>query len=288
MRKILLLTITLLAVAAAPATEAATRQVALTRSGFLPQNVTITVGDTVTWTNNDTVNRSVVSDTGLFSSGILTSGQSFSHMFSRTGTFRYRDGTRTGVRGTVKVQAPAASVSLTASKPVVIFGGDVEFTGSISSKQSGQTVTLLVQPMGDQVSRVQVTTGTDGAWRYTASPRIQTSYTAQYRNASSAVVSVNVRPRITLRKTGTNRYSVTVAAARSLAGKTAYVARWSASKGRWILVSRFVLAQSRTSATSAVATVRFRVAKRTKLRAFMSTAQAQPGYTSGYSNIAQA
>lgn len=189
---------------------------------------------------------------------------------------------------TVTVRAPAATVTLTASKPAVIFGGDVELSGSISSRQSGQTVTLLVQPMGDQVTRVQVTTGAEGVWRYAASPRIQTAYTAKFRNASSAAVTINVRPRITLRKTGTTRYSVTVAAARSLAGKTAYVARWSASKARWILVRRFVLVQSRTSATSAVATVRFSVARRTKLRAFMSAAQAQPGYTSGYSNIAQA
>jgi plastocyanin len=288
MRKILLLTTALLAVAAAPATEAATRQVAIARSGFVPERITITVGDTVTWTNNDTARRSVVSDIGLFASGILQPGQSFSFTFDRAGTFRYRDGTRTGERGTVTVRAPAATVSLTASKPAVIFGGEVELTGQISNRQSGQTVTVVVAPMADQATRVQVTTGTDGVWRYVANPRIQTTYTAQYRSASSAAATVMVRPKITLRKVGIRRYTVTVTAARSLAGKVAYVARWSPRLQRWVQVRRFVLAQSRTTANAALATMRIRVARRTKLRAFMSAAQAQPGYTSGYSNVMQA
>jgi plastocyanin len=288
MRKFLLLTLALLAVAAAPATEAATRHVAIARSGFVPASITVTVGDTVTWTNNDSVNRSVVSDTGLFASGLLTPGQSFSYTFIRAATFRYRDGTRTGERGTVTVRAPAATVSLTSNKQSVIFGNPIELSGQISTKQSGKTVTIVVTPMGEQATRVMVTTGTDGVWRYVANPRIQTSYTAQYLNVSSAAVSVAVRPKITLRKIGTTRYTVTVTAARSLAGKIAYIARWSPRYNRWIQVRRFVLAQSRTSATSAVATMTIRVARRTKLRGFMSTAQASPGYISGYSNVAQA
>ena len=285
MRKLSLLILALLAVAAAPTTEAATRNVAIARSGFVPTAITITVGDTVTWTNNDSVARSVVSDTGLFASGLLQPGQSFSYTFDRTGTFRYRDGTRTGERGTVTVRATAATVTLTASKPVVIFRNEVVLSGQISTRQSGQTVTIVVQPFGGETTRVQVTTGTDGGFRYEALPRIQTTYTAQYRNAASPAVSVNVRPRMTLRKVATRRFTVTVTAARSMAGKVAYVARWSTKFRRWIQVSRFVLVQSRTSATAASKTVTIRVARRTRLRAFMALSQTQPGYASGYSNI---
>jgi plastocyanin len=288
MRKMLLLTLALLSIAAAPAAEAATRNVAIARTGFVPASVTITAGDTVTWTNNDSVNRSVVSDTGLFASGLLAPGQSFSHTFARVGTFRYRDGTRTRIRGTVTVRAPAATVSLTSNKQSVIFGNPIELSGQISTRQAGQTVTIVAQPMGEQVTRIQVTTGTDGVWRHVANPRVQTTYTAQYRNATSAAVPVAVRPKITLRKVGTTRFAVTVTALRSLAGKVAYVARWSPRYKRWFQVRRFVLAQSRTSATSAVATVTIRVPRRTTLRAFISTAQAAPGYISGYSNAALA
>jgi plastocyanin/phage terminase large subunit-like protein len=284
MRKLIVLAVALLAVAG-PAATAATRQVALARSGFLPASVTITVGDTVTWTNQDSVRRSVVSDTGLFSSGLIDPGQTFSQAFNQTGTFRYRDGTRTRVRGTVVVRALPATVTLTASKTVLIFGGDVTLSGALSTKQSGQTVTLIAQPYGQPGERVQLRTGTDGAWSYTAQPRIQTVYTVQYRNATSGAVTVNVRPRLSLRKVAVNRYAVNVVAGRSFAGKVGYVARWSTKLRRWVQVRRYTLVQSKTSSTISVATLRFKVARRTKLRAFISQAQVQPGYVSGYSNI---
>jgi plastocyanin len=283
MRKLFVLALGLL-VMAGPTAGAATRQVSITRSGFVPASITITVGDTVTWTNQDSVRRSVVSDTGVFSSGLLDPGKAYSFTFTRNGTFRYRDGTRTNVRGTVTVRAAPATVSIAASKTVLIFGGDVTLSGALSSKQSGQALTLIAQPYSQPVERIQLTTGTDGAWSYAAQPRIQTSYTVQYRNTTSGAVSVNVRPRLTLRKLAVNRYTVSVVAGRSFAGKVGYVARWSVKLRRWVQVKRYTLVQSRTSSTIAQSTVRVKVARRTKLRAFLSQAQVQPGYASGYSN----
>jgi plastocyanin len=285
MRKLIILALALLVVVGGPSATAATRQVSIARSGFLPASVTISVGDTVTWTNQDSVRRSVVSDTGAFSSGLIASGANYSHAFPQTGTFRYRDGTRTNIRGTVIVRAAPATVTLTASKTAVIFGGEVALSGALSSKQSGQPVTLVVQPIEQSAERIQLTTAADGVWSYTAQPRIQTVYTAQYRGTNSPPVTLSVRPRMTLRKVATSRYSVSVVAARSFAGKVAYIARWSATRQRWIQAKRFVLVQSRTSATGAAATVRLKVARKTKLRAFLSQAQVQRGYVSGYSNI---
>jgi len=284
MRKLIVLVLALLAVAG-PTATAATRQVAIARSGFLPSSVTIALGDTVTWTNQDSVRRSVVSDTGLFSSGLIDPGKTFSHAFNETGTFRYRDGTRAKVRGTVVVRAPAATVTIAASKTVLIFGGDVTLSGAISTKQSGQTVTLVAQPYGQPGERIQLRTGTDGAWSYVAQPRIQTAYTVQYRNSTSGAVTVNVRPRLSLRRVAVHRYSVTVFAGGSFAGKVGYVARWSTKLRRWVQVRRYTLVQSQTSSTISLATVRFKVARRKKLRAFISQAQVQPGYVSGYSNV---
>jgi plastocyanin len=284
MRKLIVLAVALLAVGG-PAATAATRQVSLARSGFLPASVTITAGDTVTWTNQDSVRRSVVSDTGLFSSGLIDPGKTFSFTFNQNGTFRYRDGTRTNVRGTVVVRAQPATVTIAASRTVLIFGGDVTLSGAISTKQSGQTVTLVAQPYSQPGERVSLRTGTDGAWSYSAQPRIQTAYTVQFRNSTSGAVTVNVRPRLSLRKVATNRYSVNVVAGRSFAGKIGYVARWSTKLQRWVQVRRYTLVQSQTSSTISVATLRFKVARRTKLRAFISQAQVQPGYVSGYSNI---
>ena len=288
MKRLLTLIPAVLALALAPSALAATKNVALARSGFVPASVTIDVGDTITWTNNDTVNRSVVFDSGLFSSGILTPGQSFSHTFTQNGTLRYRDGTRTRIRGTVVVRAPAATVTISASKPSVIFGGDVVLTGAISTRLAGQPVTLVVRPFGGNIERVELTTGTDGVWRYEAQPRIQTAYSAEYRRAASTAATVNVRPRISLRRVARNRFAVTVVAGTSFAGRVAYIARWASRTQRWVTVKRFTLAQSRSSSTVSLATVTARIARKTKVRAFISPTQVQPGYVSGYSNFIRA
>jgi plastocyanin len=289
MKKLIMLTVALAsALAIAPAALAATVNVAITRSGFAPATARIVAGDTVTWTNNDTVNRSVVSNSGRFSSGILAPGESFSHMFSQRGTFGYRDGTRVRIRGTVVSRLPAGSVSITASKSTLIFGGDVVLSGQISTRVSGQPVTLVVRPFGGAVERVLLTTGADGVWRYEAQPRIQTAYTAEFLTSASSAVTVNVRPRISLRKVSARRFVVSVVAGRSFAGKVGYVARWSTRSQRWVQVKRYVLRQSTTSATVSLATVTLRVSRRTKLRAFLSQGQVVPGYVSGYSNFIRA
>ena len=49
----------------------------------------ISINTTVTWVNNDDVDHTVTSVTGLFDSGVLSPGQSFSFTFSQPGTFQY-------------------------------------------------------------------------------------------------------------------------------------------------------------------------------------------------------
>jgi LPXTG-motif cell wall-anchored protein len=55
---------------------------------FSPSSVTISVGETVTWTNNGD-NTHTTTDSGVWDSGNLTPGQSFSHTFDTAGTFNY-------------------------------------------------------------------------------------------------------------------------------------------------------------------------------------------------------
>jgi plastocyanin len=56
---------------------------------FAPTALTVGVGATVTWTNKDDEPHTVVSDGGLFRSGALDTGESFSFRFDRPGTYRY-------------------------------------------------------------------------------------------------------------------------------------------------------------------------------------------------------
>ena len=54
---------------------------------FVPGALKVKVGDTVTWTNNDSVPHQIKSDT--FNSTALSKGQTFSYTFQAAGTFDY-------------------------------------------------------------------------------------------------------------------------------------------------------------------------------------------------------
>ena len=54
---------------------------------FVPKTITISAGETVTWSNNGQSPHTVTGAT--FNSGNLNPGQSFSHTFSAAGTYAY-------------------------------------------------------------------------------------------------------------------------------------------------------------------------------------------------------
>jgi plastocyanin len=49
----------------------------------------VSAGTTVTWTNNDSVPHSATSDSGIWDSGVLQPGESFSFTFDQPGTYSY-------------------------------------------------------------------------------------------------------------------------------------------------------------------------------------------------------
>jgi plastocyanin len=71
---------------------------------FNPQTLNISLNATVTWTNNDGVTHTVTSDTGLFNSGNISPGGTFSYQFTSTGTFNYHCSIHQYMTATVIVQ----------------------------------------------------------------------------------------------------------------------------------------------------------------------------------------
>jgi len=66
--------------------QAAHVHVSIPGFGFSPDSINITVGDTVTWTNNHSgIAHTSTSNTGIWNSGTLNLGQSFTFIFSSTG-----------------------------------------------------------------------------------------------------------------------------------------------------------------------------------------------------------
>ena len=71
MRKLILTLAAVTALAIAGPAGAATKGINIYSTGFSPKSVTITEGDTVTWTNRDAADHQILADKGQFVSPIL-------------------------------------------------------------------------------------------------------------------------------------------------------------------------------------------------------------------------
>jgi LPXTG-motif cell wall-anchored protein len=89
------------------ATAAADTSVTIRDFAFAPSSVTIDVGDTVTWTNDDPVGHSATADDGDFDTGVFEGG-SRSETFEEAGTFTYFCTPHPNMRGTITVRAASS------------------------------------------------------------------------------------------------------------------------------------------------------------------------------------
>ena len=153
-------------------------------------------------------------------------------------------------------------------------------SGTVSSKQAGENVTILAQPAGQPASSTQVTTTSGGAWSLQVQPQANTTYRAQFEGASSTAAAVAVRPRITLEKVGRDRFLAVVVAARSMAGKTVELTRRTGNAG-WVTIGQQQLQSIARTNTTVVATFTSGVRLGTKLRVFMRAAETSPDYRTG-------
>jgi len=78
-----------LSIAVAGPALAASHSVSEVDFNFVPKTITIPVGDTVVWTNNGNAQHTATSDSGLFDSGTMNPGATFSHTFNVAGSFPY-------------------------------------------------------------------------------------------------------------------------------------------------------------------------------------------------------
>ena len=69
--------------------RATTNRVKIVDFAFRPRAITVPRGTRVTWVNRGSANHTSTSKSGLWDSGMLSPGESFSRVFRRTGTFRY-------------------------------------------------------------------------------------------------------------------------------------------------------------------------------------------------------
>jgi plastocyanin len=268
------------ALVAVPQAFAATKDVTINKNGFTPGTVTIATGDTVRWTNKDTVHHQVVADTGAFASPVLQPNRNYAFTFRAAGTYRYRDALEPTERGVVRVTGPPPSVSLAASTGIDIFGTQITLSGQVSNARAGERVEIFSKPYPgtSYVKLAEVLTAENGAWTYPTTPQILTNYQALWRGNRSAEIAVAVRPRVSFgRRTGW--FVVTVTGERSFANRVVYLQRLSRF-GQWVNVRKVTLGSQSSRRFKSL------MPKGTsRLRIFMTVNQAGVGYLGGMSSV---
>ena len=278
----LFLAATALAVLAIGSTAlAGSTGVQITSSGFTPSSVSVQSGDSVNWTNADSIRHRVVVN-GSPCTLVLEPSQSSSCTFPTPGTFPYDD-SLSGFKGTVTVAPNTRAVTITSSRTIGIFGDAMTLSGTISSKQAGQHVTVRATPAAGPAFSYDVVTGANGTWSLQVQPRATTTYKASWDTATSNPFVVNLRPRLTFQKVGRHQYLVVVLAAHSMAGKQLDIARRIG--GRYVTYMHATITSIARTSTTSVAYFVTVVRPGTHLRAFLPKSQVGSDYLDGHSNF---
>jgi len=80
-----------------------TNEVWIQGMAFNPGSITVAANDTITWTNKDGIAHTVTSTKGLFDSGSIGNGRTYTHIFSTAGTYTYKCTFHPNMTGTVTV-----------------------------------------------------------------------------------------------------------------------------------------------------------------------------------------
>lgn len=285
------------ALVASPA-GAATQTITITKSGFVPMNLKIKVGDTISFTNSDVAAHEVLfkATTGFTCTAtplVIQPTKTQSCTWIVAGSYPYSDPNQRdrNFRGTVTVEAVKPSVvptvSLDSSANVVMYGAGTTLSGQTVPSTAGTMVDIMAMASGEttysKVASVATTNG--GAYTLAVTPEIETSYRAEFQNGTARVVSSvsaeQVRPRVglVLRTVKGIRAYLTVRATSSLTyeGKYVLVQRKN-SFGRWTTVKRTTLGTFSSD--------RFAVRLpngTSRIRALLPASQAGVGYLSSAS-----
>ena len=267
-----------------------TATLSLGKAGFNPTSVSVAVGDTVTWKNDDTVARTLVSSDAPFAAQTLAPGATFSFTFVKTGKFRVEDpNAKKRTQMFVTVAAAPLSVTLAALKTLVVYGNGATLTGTVSTLQANEQVTILSRPCGAAAPSKLATVATVAGGTFTTlvKPLKNTLYSVQVKTATSAGVTVLAKPRLTLTKPARGRFALIVRGAISFSGRAVVLQRWNPTLKRWVTVKSALLVRGPAATAPTIlskASFRATVRPRARLRASISQFQAGSCYRPSVSN----
>jgi plastocyanin len=289
MRRLFITAAAVLALTAFGSAAAADRAVSITAAGFVPADVTIAAGDTVTWRNTHTVAHQVVF-TQTPCNLTIQPGATGTCTFRAGGRYNYRDPSQQGnaFRGTVTVTGPRTSVTIAAARATTGYALPVTLSGVVSSQQANEAVVVQGQECGKTTfTRVGAATTTAGGnWTLAVRPTINTRYQANWRTAESSTAIVSVRPKVRLTRVG-SRFKARITAKQSFAGKTIMFQRYRPALRRWVTVKRVRLGTATTLSAGTFVTpanFRARIRRGWRLRVFLPKTQAGICYLAAPSN----
>ena len=288
MRRLFIAVAAVLALTAFGSAAAADRAVTITRTGFVPADVTVAVGDTVTWRNTDTIAHQVAFN-GTPCTLTIQPAASGSCTFRAGGRFNYQDRSQQPrLRGTVTVTGARTSVSVSAARATTTYAVPVTLSGIISSQAANEPVVVQGQECGKTTfTRVGAATTTAGGnWTLAVRPTITTRYQVRWRTTDSSTAIVKVRPKVRLTRVG-SRFKARITAAQSFTGKTIMFQRYRPAVRRWATLKQVTLGASTTpTAGTFVTPANFRSRTRLgwRLRVLLPQAQAGICYLAAPSN----
>jgi hypothetical protein len=187
----------------------------------------------------------------------------------------------------------ATTLTLTATPTAVAYGKAAVLNGVLSTHKANQNVKVAATECGQSTSKTvgTVKTNSTGAYTMSVTPTVNTSYQATQKNTQSPVAAVTVAPVMKLRRAGGTTYLVNVTSAVDLKGKAILFQRYSKVRKRWVQIKRVLLKTSTLGTKPTIVTsvyINAKVAKRTRVRAAISKAQAAPCYIAATSNSLRA
>jgi plastocyanin len=92
------------ATAPSSTTNQTANAVTIQNFAFSPASLTIKKGESVTWTNKDSTSHTITSDSNVFQSASIGSGQTFSFTFNTAGQFPYHCSIHPSMKAMIIVQ----------------------------------------------------------------------------------------------------------------------------------------------------------------------------------------
>ena len=139
---------------------------------FIPSTVTIPMGGTVTWENNDTAAHTSTAGSategpsGVFDSSLIMAGSSFSHTFDEAGTFDYFCMVHPWMAGTVIVEDEAAAAAEAAAAEAAAAEAPrepaIDLVDTLNYSISSGSVSSIMTNSDDATLVVAIDTSDDG------------------------------------------------------------------------------------------------------------------------------